>query len=312
MYVYLITNTKNKKVYVGQTNSSVKERFRQHVTKLNNNIHTNKHLQYSWNKYGKDCFHIEELEECHTQEQLDEREKFYIEQYNSTDRAIGYNKRGGGDGGGNHSKETKILLSEKAKEQWENDREHLEYKRRTQWTPELRKQMSRTIKERWKDPEYIEHQKNIRSSKQYREALKEGIKNSDYDRSKGLRKRWADEDYKKRLSKSIKKALNTPETSEKRKKKLKQVWSDPELLKKHSAIMKKVAQDPEHCEKISKGLSKYFGHVESPDGKVYRVDGIRRFCREHDLAYSSFRSIKYNPNKTYKGWKFLYEDNNRT
>lgn len=51
-------------------------------------------MQYAWNKYGADAFTFEILE--HT-EDYNEREKYYIKLYNSTDELYGYNILDGGE-----------------------------------------------------------------------------------------------------------------------------------------------------------------------------------------------------------------------
>lgn len=53
--IYIIMNIKNKKVYIGQS-IDIDSRLRTHKCKLRNNIHGNKHLQNSWNKYGEKNF----------------------------------------------------------------------------------------------------------------------------------------------------------------------------------------------------------------------------------------------------------------
>ena len=49
--IYKIENKINGKVYIGQSNNIIR-RWEEHISKLNNNSHENKILQYSWNKYG--------------------------------------------------------------------------------------------------------------------------------------------------------------------------------------------------------------------------------------------------------------------
>ncbi len=51
--VYLIKNKYNNKIYVGSTSISFNSRFSAHLKELNGNRHRNKHLQQSYNKYGK-------------------------------------------------------------------------------------------------------------------------------------------------------------------------------------------------------------------------------------------------------------------
>ena len=62
--VYKIENKTNHKVYVGST-VNLYHRMYEHSYTLENNIHKNKHLQASWNKYGKDAFEFSECWQSH-------------------------------------------------------------------------------------------------------------------------------------------------------------------------------------------------------------------------------------------------------
>ena len=91
-FIYIIKNTINNKVYIGQTRVSVEQRWKEHL----------RHAQYgdqiinrAMKKYGIDKFYIETLEICDISV-LDYREMFYIDLYNSTDKSKGYNISIGG------------------------------------------------------------------------------------------------------------------------------------------------------------------------------------------------------------------------
>lgn len=90
-YLYLRTNLINGKQYVGQT-SDIKRRERD-WRKLNTN-YSNKNLNDDRKKYGLENFKIELLEICENIES-DEKERMYIEKYN-TIYPNGYNKYSGG------------------------------------------------------------------------------------------------------------------------------------------------------------------------------------------------------------------------
>lgn len=92
--IYAIQNLKNNKYYVGQS-LHVKRRWVEHKSELNNNRHINRHLQFSWNKYGSKNFKFILLEECKLEE-LDEKEKYWIRKLNSYE--YGYNLDLGGQG----------------------------------------------------------------------------------------------------------------------------------------------------------------------------------------------------------------------
>ena len=85
--VYRIHNTISDKSYIGSTND-LRRRIKKHRDELTANNHKNQHLQRSYNKYGRESFdvYVEELVEV---ENLIEKERFYIDKYNS--KEFGYN-----------------------------------------------------------------------------------------------------------------------------------------------------------------------------------------------------------------------------
>jgi len=87
--IYKILNKINSKVYIGSA-TNIKKRWRDHRWYLNHNKHHNSHLQSSWNKYGINTFEFSILLECSIDELLD-KEKEYIEKFNSFNNNFGYN-----------------------------------------------------------------------------------------------------------------------------------------------------------------------------------------------------------------------------
>ena len=90
--IYKITNKENKLCYIGQA-KKIRERWREHM-KCGLGIDTpaNNKLYQAMKKEGIDSFTFEMLEECAI-ENLDEKEAFYINLYNSYD--YGYNSNRG-------------------------------------------------------------------------------------------------------------------------------------------------------------------------------------------------------------------------
>lgn len=87
--IYKITNLLNQKVYIGQS-IDIEQRWKKHcLTKDTCAIH--KAIQ----KYGKENFSFEILEECR-EEELNDKEIYYINKYNSY--INGYNMTLGGEG----------------------------------------------------------------------------------------------------------------------------------------------------------------------------------------------------------------------
>jgi group I intron endonuclease len=110
--IYKITNKLNGKVYIGQTIQSFKRRIRSHKSHLHCQKHHNELLQKAYNKYGWEAFEAEVIEICDI-EDIDAREKFWIDRYNATDRDFGYNFESGGNKLKKHSPLTikKFILS---------------------------------------------------------------------------------------------------------------------------------------------------------------------------------------------------------
>lgn len=92
--IYIIKNIINEKVYIGQS-LDIHNRWIQHRSRLKCGCHENKHLQSAYNLYGKDAFEYSIIEECRS-DQLNGKEIYYIQKYNSYYN--GYNQDFGGSG----------------------------------------------------------------------------------------------------------------------------------------------------------------------------------------------------------------------
>lgn len=119
--IYKFKNLINKKVYIGQTIQE-RTRYNNHLCKCTNRTP----IDNSINKYGIENFEYSILETCfgltpeNVKSQLDILEKSYIKQYNSTDKAKGYNLTIGGRSCKNTSKQSNRqkghIVSEKTRQ----------------------------------------------------------------------------------------------------------------------------------------------------------------------------------------------------
>ena len=89
MWIYKITNIQNNKVYIGQTIRPIEQRFHRHLSDALNNI-LDTHFARAIRKYGKDSFIIEEIDNAQTQDELNQKEQYWIRYYNSVEE--GYNE----------------------------------------------------------------------------------------------------------------------------------------------------------------------------------------------------------------------------
>lgn len=104
--IYKIQNKVNNKIYIGQSNN-IKRRFKEHRSKGEKSRIP---VDIVIKKEGKDNFTYEIIEECSVKE-LNEREKYWINYYNSTKN--GYNCSVGGDQQSIGENNGRAILTEK-------------------------------------------------------------------------------------------------------------------------------------------------------------------------------------------------------
>lgn len=160
--IYKWTNLVNGKIYIGQSSNlkKRKSRFLNFNLEYSGEYINNSRLKYPSGEYWK----YDIIEYCNVEE-LDNRETYYINLYNSTDKSIGYNLCKGGNGTRGFSPWNKGL----------------------KWTDDIKNKISETLKgtTSWC--------KGLTFSKDYRNKLSESHKG----------KKHTDE-QKKKISESIK------------------------------------------------------------------------------------------------------------
>lgn len=109
--IYVISNNRNEKVYVGQSINPV-ERFNQHKRDSKSKKYKNIYLYNTILKYGIDNFKFEVIESSIPLSKIDDRERFWIKKLSSK-KPFGYNLTDGGEGtwGYKHTQETKAKIS---------------------------------------------------------------------------------------------------------------------------------------------------------------------------------------------------------
>lgn len=112
MIIYKITNLINNKIYIGQTTQELKQRIQNYKEEIKFS-NTNRPIIMAMRKYGFNNFLFEILEDnISTKEDLDQKEIYYIKNYQSLINQKGYNVENGGNSVGKHSEETKKKISE--------------------------------------------------------------------------------------------------------------------------------------------------------------------------------------------------------
>ena len=154
--IYKVTNKVNGKVYIGQS-VDIGRRWRQHMTAADD-IYFHKAIQ----KYGVDNFIWEVIEKCKKSE-LDERESYWIEYYDSFNKGYNCTKGGGCTGGGEDNPNWKGGIS---------------------LDPEYSKQWYEANKEKMKEYYEVNKEKKKEYSKEYYEANKEKMKEKRKEKAK--------------------------------------------------------------------------------------------------------------------------------
>ena len=110
--IYVILNNINGKYYVGSA-INFRDRYGFHLWQLKNSIHKNTILLNSYNKYGKENFSFELLELLMNGDDLIQREQFYIDSFDATNRELGFNisPSAGSNFGLKRTEESKLKVS---------------------------------------------------------------------------------------------------------------------------------------------------------------------------------------------------------
>lgn len=180
MHIYIIEQISKKRKYVGQTTKvNAEDRWKEHLSRLNNKNHWNKFLQRAWDKYGESDFKFYTIQSCNSLDHLNESESAFITALNTMKPRYGFNLRGGGRTN-TFSDSSKRKLSIAAKKQWKRQDKKLIGEKISIATKEAMKNLSPE-----KKAKMIEHVQNTE------------IKNKISDSIKLL---WQDPEYRKRAA----------------------------------------------------------------------------------------------------------------
>ena len=111
MEIYKITNKINGKVYIGQTIRPVEYRFNRHINDAMHHV-LDTHFARAIRKYGPDKWQLEVIDAAETQDELNQKERYWIQFYNSVKE--GYNETDAisKSGGNTYRSKTKEELKE--------------------------------------------------------------------------------------------------------------------------------------------------------------------------------------------------------
>ena len=101
--IYMIRCKIDNKVYIGQS-IYLKRRMRDHQRKLETGTHPNTYLQHAVDKYGISNFDFRIVERCNYSD-IDNKERYWIHYFRSSERDFGYNMEDGGHNGRKYSED---------------------------------------------------------------------------------------------------------------------------------------------------------------------------------------------------------------
>lgn len=180
--VYKITNSVNRKSYIGITSQSIGMRWGRHRRSAFNEKCTTK-LARAMRKYGLENFSIVQIAEAYSRREVLTLEKALISAHGTWHLAHGYNMTVGGDNFGSQiSADRRAQISEQVKRQWAHGSLRVPKEVRS----------ARTLAAYQHDPTYAGRisaaKKGVSASKANRDALR-----------KVRRKVWEDPAYRDRM-----------------------------------------------------------------------------------------------------------------
>lgn len=192
--VYLVTNEINGHMYIGKTNSTLKERKRKHY--VDSKRGRQSAFCHALRKYPREVFKWEILEEGLSEEEALEREIYYIAEYNTYLDPQHNNMTPGGEGYALSDEiKQKISVANTGKKRTPEQNAKLsETKKKLglKWTEEQRRNhIERRTGSKHK-PETIEKMKSIEKTDTWKENI-----------SKSLTGKPKSEDHKKKLSEAM-------------------------------------------------------------------------------------------------------------
>ena len=255
--IYMIRNKINDKKYIGQA-VDIDKRWREHISELNGNKHSNQYLQNSWNKYGADNFEFTIICLCE-EEELDEFEIDMIAHFDTYNN--GYNLTLGGDG----TRGYRYTEDQLAYRQSDDYRKII---REAMNRPEVRAKMSEARKEYLKDPE---NRKKTSEAMNRPEVRKK--------RSEAMKGKPKSEEHKAKISEAKKGKPRSEETKAKISEAKKGKPRSEETKAKISEAMKgdkNPMKRPENRKKASEAMK----GKPSPNRKAV-------YCVTNDTIYAS-------------------------
>ncbi len=315
--IYRILNIVNGKCYVGSA-KSLRRRWWEHSSMLQNNRHHSISLQNAWNKYGPDAFTFEIIELILIPELLIAREQHWMDYYKPfSHKGYNINPVAGSRLGTKQSLETiaKSIAARKGKPStrfgYKHSPETLEKLRGAstgrKHTSETKHKIAQSRIGKTYGPETRERIRSVTLG--HPVSAETRAKLSTIHRSKHQNKVKPP-----KVSKPRKRVPRTPEWNENiRIARLGHATSPEARERMRSSHLGKNLGHPVSPETRDKIRDTKTGKMQtliitSPDGVEYTVTGIRQFCIQHALHQSAIMRVAKGLQASHKGYKARYPD----
>ena len=293
MIIYKSTNKITGKIYIGQTTHTLDKRIKGHIKE--SKIESNRPFMLSINKYGEDNFEFETIDSADNLDELNDKEIYWINFYNSVS-PNGYNITGGGQG-------KKMMV-----------------------TNELSKRISKGLKnsEKWQEIKNSEEYKlkmkksfiGFNKGKKFTQEHKEKIWDKNKDRilefNKSTSKKWVVVDKGNNIIRMTGKeeyfeklGMDTGDIS-----RMSRTLSQGKNRKRYNGYYCFIdnGESDETILKIVSKLDEFYNKEYkiynriTQETKILKKDEIYSFCVSENYDYSSFLRMVKGQFKSYKNW----------
>jgi len=293
MIIYKSTNKITGKIYIGQTTHTLDKRIKGHIKE--SKIESNRPFMLSINKYGEDNFEFETIDSADNLDELNNKEIYWIDFYNSVS-PNGYNVTGGGQGKKmKTTKELSRIISEglKNSEKWQETKNSEEYiKKRKEY--------------------FIGWNKGKKFSQEHKEKIWEKNKERILEFNKSTSKKWIVIDENNNITRIIGKedyfnnlGMDTGVVS-----RMSQSLNQGNNRKRYNGYYCFIDNN-ESNETILSIVSKLDDfHIKeykiynriTQETKILKKDEVYSFCMVENYDYSSFLRMIKGQFKSYKNW----------
>lgn len=285
--IYKVTCLPMNMSYIGMTNNEDRRQ------KEHRGDSTNKKLRAAYTLYEDHDFTFEVIQRDLTKKEARIKEMEMIRSHN-TAWPNGFNLHGGdGYENGPDYERTRQRRAAAQKKLWNKPghREIVSERVRAYWaTPEGRARSTALSKERWKNPEYIEKQRQSHWSKTHSVETREKIRQIALARSEKQRAEIGPIEKPDWLISSCAESWADPARKQRRVAAVKSAWSGEEGEKRRkllAAIMseenKKRGADPTYAERLRQSLAKRRGY-KHPEETKQKMREAKRISRERRLS----------------------------